>query len=452
MITRAHSTASGVSTSPRGVALILVLTVIAILTSIGVDFSYNSRVSLKLAENARDGMRAYYLARSAVNLSRLLLHYQKQLDGAGAMLGGALQQVAGTPQGTPPGTPPRTGAGAPAAPSLGIRLWQLVPIDSNAFGLLLSGAGAEAIGADGATAARDRAREEAARPERPRDLPPPERPLHAFGDFAGSYRTKIVDENSRINVAKLNGISPHPLAALIQMRAMMADTKYDFIFNEEDAQHDRVARDDVILAMKDWIDEDETGSGIDPTQTRGNPFVNAFSDENAAYSRYTPRYKAKNAKVDSLEELYQVRGVNDRFMAAFGDRLTVWPDFNSPLNINTDDPQQQATNIIIAADNPNDARLRDPALLATILQAIKVRKMFSFFGLTAQDFVGVLVANGIKVRPEFLVPGSPLNFLGDKSDTFRITATGKVGRIERTVTAVVRYDDLLGRLLYWKEG
>jgi general secretion pathway protein K len=348
--------------------------------------------------------------------------------------------------------PPPTGAGAAAPPSLGIRLWQLVPIDSSAFGLLLSGAGAEAIGADGAGTARDRRREEAAHPERPRDLPPPERPLHAFGDFAGSYRAKVVDENSRINVAKLNGLSTHALAALIQMRAMMADPKYDFIFNEEDAQHDRVARDDVILAMKDWIDEDETGSGIDPTQTRGNPFINAFSDENGPYSRYTPRYKVKNAKADSLEELYQVRGVNDRFMAAFGDRLTVWPDFNSPLNINTDDPQQQATNIISSADNPNDPRLRDPALLATILQAIKVRKMFSFFGLTAQDFIGVLDANGIKVRPELKVPGSPLNFLGDKSDTFRITATGKVGRIERTVTAVVRYDDLLGRLLYWKEG
>src|SRR5258708_5019110 len=449
MTTRAHSRASGVSPSPRGVALILVLTVIAILTSIGVDFSYNSRVSLKLAENARDGMRAYYLARSAVNLSRLLRHYQQRLDGAGAAVGNALASGAGAGL---PGMPPPTGAGAAAPTSLGIRLWELVPIDSNAFGLLLSGAGADAIGADGAVLARDRAREGSAGPERPGDLPPPERPLHAFGDFAGSYRTKIVDENSRINVAKLNGISPHPLAALIQMRAMMADPKYDFIFNEEDAQHDRVARDDVILAMKDWIDEDETGSGIDPTQTRGNPFINAFSDENGPYSRYTPRYKVKNAKADSLEELYQVRGVNDRFMAAFGDRLTVWPDINSPLNINTDDPLQQATNIIIVADNPNDPRLRDPALLTTILQAIPVRKMFSFFGLTAQDFIGVLVANGIKVRPEFLVAGSPLNFLGEKSDTFRITATGKVGRIERTVTAVVRYDDLLGRLLYWKEG
>src|ERR1700674_1701253 len=150
---RRTASGAGLPAGKRGVALILVLTVIAILTSIGVDFSYNSRVSLKLAENARDGMRAYYLARSAVNLSRLLLHYQKQLDGAGALAANALGQLSG---GGIPGMPPPTGAGAAAPPSLGIRLWELVPIDSNAFGLLISGAGADAIGADGTVVGRER--------------------------------------------------------------------------------------------------------------------------------------------------------------------------------------------------------------------------------------------------------------------------------------------------------
>ena len=45
--------------SRRGVALILVLTTVAILTSIAVDFGYQSRVSLRLTENARDELRAY---------------------------------------------------------------------------------------------------------------------------------------------------------------------------------------------------------------------------------------------------------------------------------------------------------------------------------------------------------------------------------------------------------
>src|SRR5438552_7643992 len=79
------------SRSSRGVALVLVLTTVAILTSIGVDFSYSSRVSLKLAENLRDETRAYYMARSAVNLSRLLLHFQKQVDALGGQLTGAIQ-------------------------------------------------------------------------------------------------------------------------------------------------------------------------------------------------------------------------------------------------------------------------------------------------------------------------------------------------------------------------
>ena len=84
----------------RGVALILVLTTLAILTSIGVDFSYQSRVSLKLAENLRDETRAYYMARSAVNLSRLLLHFQKQVDQLGGQLTSGLTKML-APQQTP---------------------------------------------------------------------------------------------------------------------------------------------------------------------------------------------------------------------------------------------------------------------------------------------------------------------------------------------------------------
>ncbi len=430
----------------RGVALILVLTTIAILTSIGVDFSYSSRVSLKLAENLRDDTRAYYLARSAVNLSRLLLHFQKQVDQLGGQLAGALGSLLTGAQKTPApaqaGAPIKGGTTAPSS-NLGIRLWEILPIDSNAFTSLIAGS-VEGLGKITA-------------PDYASKTPPPptERQpqvQHTFGSFDGGFNARIVDENSRINVVGLDGLSGAPLAALIQLRAMMSDPKYDFIFDEEDANHDRVRRDDVILAMKDWIDLDETGSAIDPTNT-AHPFTNGFSDENSAYDRYEPRYKAKNAHFDSLEELYLVRGVNDRFMAAFGDRLTIWPDINSKLNINTNDPQQMLTNILIAAARPDDPALRDPRLLQTILQEIQLRKMFSFFGMSAQDFVSILQANGLRLRPEIdpRIKGDAAQFFGSTSDTFRITGTGRVGRLEKKVTAVVRYDDTLGKMLYWKE-
>jgi len=421
----------------RGVALILVLTTIAILTAVGVDFSYSSRVSLKLAENLRDETRAEYLARSAINVSRLLLHFQKQVDQLGGQLGSALGGLTG---GSRP--PPRPGPGqaAPAPNNLGIRLWQMVPVESNAFSALLSGRieGLDAIRTDAAGL-----------PARPGERAAV---THAFGGFDGSFRAKIVDENSRINVQRLDDLGARAVSTLTQLRAMMADPKYDFIFDEEDANRDRVRRDDVLLAMKDWIDIDETGTAFDPSNPQ-RPFVNGFGDENSAYSRYEPRYKAKNGRFDSLEELYMVRGVNDRFMAAFGDRLTIWPDINTNLNINTDDPQQMLTNILIAAANPNDPSLRDPRLLNTILQEIQLRKMFSFFGMSADDFVAILMNNRIQLRPEIDTRqgGKPSNLFGSTSDTFRITATGRVGRIEKQVTAVVRYDDALGKLLYWKE-
>lgn len=455
-------TGSGPIGPARGVALILVLTTLAILTSIGVDFSYSTRINLKLAENLRDETRAYYLARSAINLARLLLHFQKQLDAAGGQAAAGLQTLmaAAKPPGAQGSSPGMAAAAAPGGAGggkgLGIRLWELIPINSNAFGALLGGGGLPdgvdpgALGAD-----RDRPQDQQRdlKAERPLNAPPLTAPLNAFGSFDGSYSAKVTDENSRINIAALGGLSSQSAAAYISLSAMMADRKYDFIFDEADANRDRVRRDDVLLSLKDWMDEDETGSGLDPTN-RAAPFVAGFSDENGPYSRYTPRYKAKNARADSLDELFMIYGVSDRFMAAFGDRLTIWPDVNKKLNVNTNDQMQMLTNILIAAANPNDAALRNPALLRTILQEIQLRKMFSFFGLTAQDFVSILRANGVQLRSELANASSAAavnQVFGDEVDTFRIVATGRVGRVEKRIMAVIRSDDLLGKMLYWKE-
>jgi general secretion pathway protein K len=79
--------------------------------------------------------------------------------------------------------------------------------------------------------------------------------------------------------------------------------------------------------------------------------------------------------------------------------------------------------------------------------------MFSFFGMSAQDFVQILVSNGIRVRQELdpKLNGNASQLFSSTSDTFRITAVGRIGRLEKKVTAVVRYDDLMGKMLYWKE-
>jgi len=64
---------SGLRRNERGVALIIVLLVTALLIALIFEFAYGTRISLRATINFRDSERAYYLARSGVNLVSLLL-------------------------------------------------------------------------------------------------------------------------------------------------------------------------------------------------------------------------------------------------------------------------------------------------------------------------------------------------------------------------------------------
>ena len=55
------------SRDDRGVALIIVLLVTALLIALIFEFAYGTRISLRATVNFRNSQRAYYLARSGVN-------------------------------------------------------------------------------------------------------------------------------------------------------------------------------------------------------------------------------------------------------------------------------------------------------------------------------------------------------------------------------------------------
>ncbi|MDT8440031.1 MAG: type II secretion system minor pseudopilin GspK [Desulfuromonadales bacterium] len=57
----------------RGMALLVVLVVIALLTSLLVELGYSTLVDLRLTETFRDSTRAYYLAKGGINAGRMLL-------------------------------------------------------------------------------------------------------------------------------------------------------------------------------------------------------------------------------------------------------------------------------------------------------------------------------------------------------------------------------------------
>ena len=82
------SQAKPLSRGERGVAMLVVLTWLALMIALVSEFTYGTTVDAAQAANARDELRAHYLARSSVNLSRLLdqdpAEVRRPVDGAGA--------------------------------------------------------------------------------------------------------------------------------------------------------------------------------------------------------------------------------------------------------------------------------------------------------------------------------------------------------------------------------
>lgn len=461
---------TGRNGSQRGAALLVAITAVAIVTAVAVDLAYNTRVSLQAAANARDELRATYLARSAVNMSRLVLHFQQQLDATATSMAGAQQLTqqlaAGAGAGAVPGLP-ALGAGLGGGlGSISIRLWDLVPIDSAAVALFLGGPSSPAAGAPRAGAPAARVLTAAA--SRPAPGPAaapgagaaPEGERRLFGDMEGSFQAQIQDEDRKINIRQFDGIGAFPAAQTLRLAQLIRDPSWDFLFDEDDANGMRVARRDLFGALKDWEDQDETSSSFTGDPLR--PFENGFGDENGWYDRLPDRYKAKNSPYDSLDELFMVAGVSDAFMAAFGDRLTVYPDLASTINVNTDDPQQIMVNALLMSDPPGvpQPALADPAFLQRLQSALALARPLPFMSITPQQFAGVLQALGAKVNPLYLqaVNTDQRSAFGDRSSTFRIRAVGTAGDVRKTIEAVVTFDRRaeglsqdLGRLLHWRE-
>ncbi len=419
--------------SERGVAMLLVLVGLAVLALVANEVRYNSVVELRLAANARDDVRAHFLAKSGIGMSRLILRFQKQIDAI---------QLPDFSKMLPPGLLP---PGMNLPKNLNIQLWRMAKVDCHLLSAMIPEEKAQTGGLGPVSVDKhfkfDEEFSDLGKAQSKRK----------FGDFDGCFDSVISDEEERLNLAKLDAPQLTSMVLLGQLINSFGDKKYEFLFEKEDSNRVKVAPTDVIIALRDWIDEDETGSTLN-LSGQGEPFQKGFSDENGNYDKYDPRYRAKNARFDSLDELFLVHGVNDRFMAAFRDRLTVFPDMNSKLNINSDDPfiLELAIRSVLDPARP-DPRMQDPIFIDTLIQKIRAARMFAIMGMSAIDFVNVLAQAGLAVNPTIMNNPQNQRFIGDKSTTYRISVTGTAGEVSRVITAVVRLDDQLGRLVYWRE-
>jgi general secretion pathway protein K len=376
---------------------------VAILTAVATDLAYSSRVSLQIAANARDELRANWRARSGVTFSRLVLNLQQQLDDS-------MPKGAGIPM-------PR------------IQLWRLIPVGSVLADGLFPPAGSPAASPAGSSAGPTTEGGAEAKP--------------------ASFEATIEDEGRKVN-AQLEGYvqtGDRKLWQRVQsLYQLTCDARWDPLFDREDARGVRSTREDIIVRLRDWVDENSVTSnlvvgggssaacGMVPGQ---QPFEDAFGDENQLYDRGEDRYRAKNARMDSLDELYLVAGVGDAFMAAFGDSLTVYVGLNEKQNVNDLDRARLVQFARTVAENPLNPVLLDPAFGEKLQKALVEKTMGGIFTITATDLGTAIELAGVRVNRALLADG-PNSPFTDTSITYRIRAKGTAGSVRTTIDAVVR--------------
>jgi general secretion pathway protein K len=410
-------------TGERGAALLVVMVAVAVLTALAVDLAYDTRVSLRIAANARDELRATYLAKSGVALSRLVLSFQQDVDDAIPKLPG--QASLPRPQ-----------------------IWRVVPVDSALAANLFGESPAAPAAAAGAGA-------------------PGREPHPSAGPPSGGFDTTVDDEGRKVNV-NLEALGTGLLSA--QVRALwqlICDPRWDALFDREDENGLRVSRQDLIVYLRDWVDSDERGSALVASFPAGgcqmiatqNPFEQGFTDENFPYDRGEDRYRAKNARMDSLDEMYMVAGVTDAFMAACGDAITVYLPRDAKRNVNETDRSRLLDLARIVADPPTQPVLYDPELADRLQKAVLERTFGGMLSLTPTDFGQLVAALGVNVKMDTLAETSPQNPFTDRSSVFRIRAAGRAGDVTKNLDAVLRFDKLTpgqvvvtpGRIVHWRE-
>lgn len=416
----------------RGMALLLVLMSLAMLSAIVADFAYNQHVKFMVSARQRDALKAHYLARSGIEMARMLLFFQDQIQPALDMA----QQAGMLPFGD-------------------FVVWKLIPLDSDTLCGVTDGMIGDALGLDMAAAREAQAeRREQQMEQQPLDIDVDKKALSMFDDKAafcnmgGTFKVEISDEDSKLSLRRWdNQFGPEAAAKRDLLYALFAPSRYDFLFEEEDSDGQRSDRFDVIAALRDWMDRDQNMTDAHaPPETFARD-VGGSEDDN--YSHLDPPYKTKNAYYDSMSELHLVRGFDDEMYDTFAPAMTIYSE--GQVNI------KSATNPTVliglmraCAANPTDILLSDPNwLIETLMHWQEFRQLGTLGGygaVNAEGWMSFLQSQGLQIAQDRCA-----GLISDKSMYFKIRSTAKVGDVERSITTVVRVFRSSEEMYYWRE-
>ena len=332
------------------------------------DLHETTGMSFSAATAERDQLKAEYLAKSGVNLTRMLIGQERNLR---QLLAGPYQVLLRRP-------PPQ------------------LPVWKFANAILAPFANYDESKGDIASLGVDTDKTE------------------GLGKLAGTFEVNASAENGKINVNDPRmqdiSISQQNVASILFSLFggyQPSPNKYDPLFTALDDKGRATTRLDLVSNIIDWWDMDEQRVSFDPmlgtVQSAGGEDIDSYREQLEPYT-------VKNAPYDTMEELRLVRGMSDDIWATFVD-----PDLD-------DTSRRQLTIYGMARVNPNEA---EPAVILARLCTFKeVREQplcSDQTGLEPQKFITLLtmarsLGNGV---PWFSRASDFVNFVtGQKQSLY----------------------------------
>jgi len=195
--------------------------------------------------------------------------------------------------------------------------------------------------------------------------------IKGLGVSAGEFTVEITTEDAKINVNCATGNDQKTLKAKID--SLIYFEAFDPLFAEPAADGWQRTRDEQATAIVDYID---------PSNGRyGAP----GASEDYGYESQSDKYKSKDYDIDTVLELRQVRGVDDRFWTLFGDQFTAYGDCQVNLSA-VRDVKLIAAIISLSAQNDDDPVVRDPIKLWRLATVVSEAASFGLPFNELKDF------------------------------------------------------------------
>lgn len=328
----------------RGIALMMVISAIMLLSMIVLEFVFSSNINYRIAVNEKERLQAYYLAESAINLMKLELKIDKQIKAAVAS--------------------------SPVAQNLAINLNEPLckqfPFSTDLIRAFFVGGEIPSLNKGESAPEGEAPPEEMEKGKSVTGFQT--ETAQEFLAFEGDFSGTCEDEQSKFNLNYFNGADPaqQTLSGLnpydsykLTLSNFLKGARFKNLFEETSPEK----IDEIVRNIADWADKNDVINDY-ALMTRG-----AESSIYKADKTITPL----NNKFLSLDEIHLVEGVDDTWFMPLEDMFTVYGE--NKVNIcQAGDDVVWSLITTYASQNPNIPPLdpRNAEAKAKLLRVIQL--------------------------------------------------------------------------------